>query len=163
MLSGAIGCGRGVLAWSASSVSVLGVIFRRRAGVCSIVSLSSSRQRLRVLQSDGRSGRSSIHCVISFDRAMRLCMFGHERSFSRLSSLSGTVDKQTGRAVYPALSKPHESRDSDNNRIILDCPAHDESEVCILNTSTLSFFETVQMCRCQVLMSATRIQNNGCI
>ena len=151
MLSGAIGCGRGVLAWSASSVSVLGVIFRRRVGVCSIVSLSSSRQRLRVLQSDGRSGRFSIHCVILFDRAMRFCMFGHERSFSRLSSLSGTVDKQTGRAVYPASSKPHESRDSDNNRIVLDCPAHDqliavarlannESEVCILNTSTLSFF-----------------------
>jgi hypothetical protein len=47
-----------------------------------------------------------------------------------LSSLSGVVNKQTGRAVYPAFFKPNrvhraESRDCDKNIIALDCPAHD--------------------------------------
>jgi hypothetical protein len=71
LLSGAIGGGRGVFAWSASSGSVLGVvIFGRRAGVCSMVSLSSSRGRLCALQSDGRPGMFSVHCSIPISCAI---------------------------------------------------------------------------------------------
>jgi hypothetical protein len=59
------GGGRGVFELSGSSDSVFGVaIFDRRTGVCSMVSLISSRRRFRTVRFSEGTGRFSIQCMM---------------------------------------------------------------------------------------------------